>query len=39
MAGRTLDDSVRLATTNTGIDKATIMSEKPRHRHHTDKDL
>jgi len=30
MAGGTQDDSLRLATTNTGIDKGTIMSEKPR---------
>jgi len=30
MAGGTLDDSLRLATTNIGIDKGTIVSEKPR---------
>jgi len=30
MAGGTLVDSLRLATTNIGIDKGTIVSEKPR---------
>jgi len=30
MADETLDDSLRLATTNTGIDKERIVSEKPR---------
>jgi len=30
MASGTLDDSPRLATTNIGIDKETIVSEKPR---------
>ena len=30
MAGGTLDDSLRPATTNIGIDKGTIVSEKPR---------
>jgi len=30
MAGGTLDDSLRLATINIGIDKGTIVSEKPR---------
>jgi len=30
MAGETLDDSLRLATTNTVIDKGTIVSQKPR---------
>jgi len=30
MAGGTQDDSLPLDTTNTGIDKGTIMSEKPR---------
>jgi len=30
MAGGTLDDSLRLATTKIGIDKGTIASEKPR---------
>jgi len=29
MAGETLDNSLRVATTNTGIDKGTILSEKP----------
>jgi len=29
MAGGTLDDGIRLATTNIGIDKGTIVSEKP----------
>ena len=29
MAGGILDDSLRLATTNIGIDKGTIVSEKP----------
>jgi len=28
MAGGTLDDSLLLATINTGIDKGTIVSEK-----------
>jgi len=30
MAGGTLVDSLRLAATNIGIDKGTIVSEKPR---------
>jgi len=30
MVGGTLGDSLRLATTNTGIDKGTIVSEKSR---------
>jgi len=30
MAGGTLEDSLRLATINIGIDKGTIVSEKPR---------
>jgi len=30
MAAETLDDSLRLATTNTGIDKGRIVSEKPQ---------
>ena len=30
MAGGTLVDSLRLSTTNAGIDKGTIVSEKPR---------
>jgi len=30
IAGGTLVDSLRLATTNIGIDKGTIVSEKPR---------
>ena len=30
MADGTLDDSLRLATTNIGIHKGTIVSEKPR---------
>jgi len=30
MAGGTLDDSLQLATTNIGIDKVTIVSEKPQ---------
>jgi len=30
MADETLDDSLRLATTNTGIDKGTMVSEKLR---------
>jgi len=30
MADETLDDSLRLAATNTGIAKRTIVSEKPR---------
>jgi len=30
MASETLDDSLRLAKTNIGIDKGTIVSEKPR---------
>jgi len=29
MAGGTLDDSLRLATINIGIDKGPIVSEKP----------
>jgi len=29
MAGGTLDDSLRLATTNIDIDKGPIVSEKP----------
>jgi len=30
MAGETLGDSLRLASTNTGIDKGTTVSKKPR---------
>jgi len=30
MADETLDDSLRLASTTTGIDKGTIVSAKPR---------
>jgi len=30
MADETMDDSIRLAATNTGIAKGTIVSEKPR---------
>ena len=30
MPGGTLDNSLRLATANIGIDKGTIVSEKPR---------
>jgi len=30
MADQTLDDILRLAVTNTGIDKVAIVSEKPR---------
>jgi len=30
MADETLDDSLRLAATNSGIDKGTIVSEKPQ---------
>jgi len=30
MADEALDDSHRIATTNTGIHKATIVSENPR---------
>jgi len=32
MAGGTLDDSLRLATTNIGIDKVTTVPEKPQSR-------
>jgi len=38
-AAETLDDSLRLATTNIGIDIATIVSETLDHRHPTDRDL
>jgi len=30
MVDDTVNDSLRLATTNTGIEKGTILSEKPR---------
>jgi len=39
MADETLDHSVRLATTNSGIGKGTIVSENLDHRHPTDRDL
>jgi len=39
MADETVDDSLRLATTNTGIDKGMIVSESLDHRHPTDRDL
>jgi len=40
MADETLDDSLRLAATNIGIDKGTVVLQRSLdHRHPTDRDL